>query len=124
MITISQLKTRSISKLSELLGINIVKLSGKRKSNYFIADDGGIIVGFLGKTRQEVSKSLLSCFAADELGVGRVPQEQKATHFMYAGFELDDIQDGKYRSDLTGHESICDYVRECYINTFIGEINE
>ena len=120
MITLSQLKYRSTKTVSEKMGINIVRLTGKRKKNYFITNDDGITIGFLGKTRADVTVALASCFTADELGSASVPEEQVAKQFMYPTFELDEIQNGKYRSDITGHESICDYIRACYRHTFLG----
>jgi len=117
MITISQVKKLSIADLSEKSGLNIVRLGGKRRQNYFIANETGLLVGFLGKTRADVSVAILSCFIQDELGVGKIPTEQEAKEFMFPTFELDNIQEGKYRPDVTGHDSICDYIRTCYAQT-------
>lgn len=118
MITLSQLKTKSISTVSTLMGLSIVKLSGKRKQNYYLADVDGTFIGFLGRTRIEVTQSLASCFTKDELGTTNAPIEEEAKNFLFPLFELDSIQNGKYRNDLTGHDSICDYIRSCYLSTF------
>ena len=134
-ITYSKVKSFSIERLSALLGISIM-FTGRSKTKervgtgYWMVDDEGDAIAYLGGNRREITYHLCNCFTASELHVKGVRkqaavlnEECVAKVFLFDEHKtnLDNIQDGKYNAHETGHDSVCDLIRACYNNKFIKE---
>lgn len=137
MLSESQIRNMSIAQLSTALGLNIKRLQQGKPRNggqrYVICDDAGIVIGYLGSNRKEVSISLLSCFSADELKKGELPQEERALYPLHPEFDLDEYQE-RGRTDLgnlkenknsvanlTEYDSLADYIRNSYTAKVTGD---
>jgi hypothetical protein len=110
--------------------------TGRSKGNerlgtgYWMLDDEGEVIAYLGGNRRELTYHLCNCFTASELHVrgtlkqvAIINEECVAKVFLFDEHKtnLDNIQDGKYNAHETGHDSVCDLIRACYNNKFIKE---